>query len=785
VQGPIDRPVSVVVCTLGRQPGLRRTVDAILGQTHADLEVLVVDNDPASGGVAGLLAGVADPRLRVVPEPARGLSRARNTGLRAARGELVAYTDDDALPASTWIEALVSVIHDDPTGAVACVTGRVVAAETATAAQRWFEDLGDFDKGTDRTVWSLRPPPAALPGRPGPHSVFFPYTAGEMGSGNNMLFRTAVLRALGGFDEALGTGSPARGGEDLDVYRRIVLAGWVLVYTPDAVVRHRHRDTPRALRTQMFGYGAGMAASLTKVLVGGGPPARALLRRLPRGVYMLVWPSSAKNQKFPARTPPSLVAAETLGYLAGPLLYARSVVRARRRRAPAAPSRRPGDAPTTRAETGFRPRRVVAVDLATGSVDHPDPAVRPAHPDARVLVCWLGEPVGLVEVTAPDTEIARATGEAAWRSLRAELTAAAARHGLPPPGALADLVGAEPAPVDPPPGSRPLVTVTVAGFRNVAPTVDCVRRILLSSWTPLEVVVVDNDVDPAPLTAALQAAFGDDERVRWVHEPRQGLSFARNAGLAAAKGEITVFTDDDVRVDRRWVERLVAAFDAADDVACVTGAILPSELETQSQLWLEEFGGFHKGFRRRIFNATSHRRDMPLYPYNAGLFGSGANMAFRTEAIRSLGGFAVDLGAGTAAWGGEDLDVFQRTIAAGHTLVYEPTALMWHNHRRSYAALRRQMFHYGVGLSATVTKWMLDDRRTAAAIVRRLPPGAQYLLSPRSKKNHGKSATFPPSLTRLELLGVIVGPVAYLRSRRRARRLGAGDRQRLAAARAA
>lgn len=422
--------------------------------------------------------------------------------------------------------------------------------------------------------------------------------------------------------------------------------------------------------------------------------------------------------------------------------------------------------------TGFRPRRVLAVDLATGLLEYPEPAVRPDHPDARVLVRWLDDPVGIVEVSGPDESVVRAAGEAAWQTMRRELTEAVTRTGRPAPTAPADLavpVAERPDPRSPAAGSGPLVTVTIASFRNVEPTVDCVRRVLLSSWTPLEVVVVDNDVRPEPLATALQAAFGDDDRVRWVHEPRQGLSFARNAGLAAAKGEITVFTDDDVRVDRHWVDRLVAAFDAADDVICVTGAILPAELETQAQLWLEEFGGFHKGFDRQIFNLTTHRRDMPLYPYNAGLFGSGANMAFRTEALRRLGGYAVDLGAGTVAHGGEDLDVFQRTVSAGHTLVYEPAALMWHHHRRSEEALRRQMFRYGIGLSATVTKWMLDDRRSAVAIIRRLPRGAAYLLSPTSKKNRNKTQTFPPGLTRRELLGVLCGPVAYLRSRRRVR----------------
>jgi GT2 family glycosyltransferase len=263
----------------------------------------------------------------------------------------------------------------------------------------------------------------------------------------------------------------------------------------------------------------------------------------------------------------------------------------------------------------------------------------------------------------------------------------------------------------------------------------------------------------------MAAAFAGDDRVRWVHEPRQGLSFARNAGLAAARGEIVVFTDDDVLVDRHWVARLVAAFDAAAGVACVTGAILPAEQETQAQVWLEEYGGFHKGFSREVFNATTHRRDTPLYPYDSGQFGSGANMAFRVRALQELGGFAVDLGAGTPAHGGEDLDVLRRTISAGHTVVYEPSALMWHHHRRSLEALRRQMYRYGVGLTATVTKWVLEDRQVAADVARLLPRGLFHVAAPGSTKNQGKSTTFPGALTRLELAGMAAGPVAYLRSR--------------------
>lgn len=328
--------VSVVVCTLGRDPRLTRTVRAVLDQTHREVDLVVVDNDPSSGRVRELLADVRDARLRTVAEPVRGLSAARNAGLAAARGDLIAYTDDDAIPDATWVAESLTVFGADRTGAVTCVTGRVLAAETATQEQEWFEQAGIFDKGETRTVWSLAQGAAADLGHPGRRSAFFPYTAGEVGSGNNMVFRTAALRELGGFDEALGAGSPAKGGEDLDIFRRVLLHGDVIVYTPDAVVRHFHRDTYDALRAQMFGYGVGMSAVLTKLLLHGGRPALAVLRLVPQGVHNLLHPTSPKNVKKPEEMPRELLRTELLGYLAGPALYVKSVVVSRRRRAAAA-----------------------------------------------------------------------------------------------------------------------------------------------------------------------------------------------------------------------------------------------------------------------------------------------------------------------------------------------------------------------------------------------------------------------------------------------------------------
>ncbi|MFT4215672.1 MAG: glycosyltransferase [Micropruina sp.] len=325
--GRADIAVSVVVCTLGLEPRLVETVAALLAQTHAALEIVVVDNDPASGRVRTLLAEVADPRLRVIDEPRRGLSAARNTGLAQAAHPVVAFTDDDAMPAADWVAALAAVFDADPQ--VDCVTGLVLPAEVATRAQLFFEEAGGFGKGLGAGHWRRDGGGTALGTEPGPRGLAFPFDGG-FGSGNNMAFRAAALRALGGFDEALGAGSPTRGGEDLDAFQAVYLAGGTVVYWPAAIVRHHHRADQAALVEQLHGYGVGMAAVVTKRFLSSPAVAADVLRRLPGGLRLLLDARSAKNRGKSAVFPAEATRAERRGYLVGPVVYLRTRRRVRR-----------------------------------------------------------------------------------------------------------------------------------------------------------------------------------------------------------------------------------------------------------------------------------------------------------------------------------------------------------------------------------------------------------------------------------------------------------------------
>ncbi len=311
----------------------------------------------------------------------------------------------------------------------------------------------------------------------------------------------------------------------------------------------------------------------------------------------------------------------------------------------------------------------------------------------------------------------------------------------------------------------PFVSVIVPTHDRPEQIRDCLQSLMALHYSRYEIIVVDNAPSTSATADFMRQTYRDVPQVRYIREDHPGASWARNRGMMAAQGEILAFTDDDVVIDRYWLVELVRGFSRADDVACVTGLIMPLELETQAQLWLEEYGGFSKGFSRCVFDMRENHPKTLLYPYTAGRFGSGANMAFRAAFLRSIGGFDLALGPPSPARGGEDLAAFFQVVTRGHKLVYEPAALLYHPHRRDYMALRKQIYQYGIGLAAYLTKSVLDAPYLLLDLILKLPYCLFFILSSRSPKNSKKGENYPKELTALELKGMLYGPFAYMRSR--------------------
>jgi GT2 family glycosyltransferase len=321
-----------------------------------------------------------------------------------------------------------------------------------------------------------------------------------------------------------------------------------------------------------------------------------------------------------------------------------------------------------------------------------------------------------------------------------------------------------------PAGPVPSVSVVITTCAQMDATAAVVASVLECDPPPLEVIVVENRPQASPVPAMLSERFGADSRVRCVEEHHRGLSSARNAGLRSARGDVVVFTDDDVVLDRRWIHWIGRSFATEPDAACVTGLIIPGDLATPSQVLMEQFAGFGKGYERRVHRLSAP--SSPIFPFAAGEFGSGASTALRRDVALALGGFDPALGAGTISRGGEDLDLFVRVLFAGHAIVYEPAAMLFHRHPDAADHLRREVYSYGVGLVAMITKQALDGQ--ALAIARRIPLALRHLLSPDSRKNVRKGPAYPKRLDWIERAGMVTGPVAYLRSRRNEHRLAAG-----------
>jgi len=422
--------------------------------------------------------------------------------------------------------------------------------------------------------------------------------------------------------------------------------------------------------------------------------------------------------------------------------------------------------------------RTLLLDIEIGnpiSDIHPiDPAVAKNHPRALALVRLHTQPLGMIELSLDEDCLSgEKQVQKIWSVLQNEISAHLIQDGwaqneinairgksVPEKPSQRCLQPIETVRDDP-----PLASIILATRDRAMLLAGCIRSLTIQDYPNYEIIVVDNAPSSSSTFDLVQEIQAQHPHIRYVLEPQPGLAVARNCGFREAKGSIAAFMDDDVRVDRHWLSRLVQGFSVANNVACVTGLIIPAKLETATHVWFEWFGRFNKGYSRRIFDLEKNRINNPLYPFAAGTFGTGANMAYKTSFLHTYGGFDPALGIGSASRGGEDLAMFYQVIKSGHQLVYEPGAIVFHSHRKDYPQLQKQVFNYGVGLTAYLTKILIDQPSLIFAFMRRIPSGLFHIFSSQSLKNKNKPPDFPHELTSLEWRGMLLGPIAYLRSR--------------------
>jgi len=297
--------------------------------------------------------------------------------------------------------------------------------------------------------------------------------------------------------------------------------------------------------------------------------------------------------------------------------------------------------------------------------------------------------------------------------------------------------------------------------RLLGGALDALRGQRLPAGRSWEIVVVDNNSTDDTKDVVARFAESAPARVRYVFEPRQGHSHARNAALAEADGAVLAFMDDDVRPAEDWLSAALAALDR-EDVDIVGGRILPL-WESTPPAWLEDNAELYDNLALMTY-ADRQRLVLPFAPVPRIW---GANFVLRRRVVETVGLFDVNRGhVGTKLSGGDETDYIRRAIEQGLVAVYDPALSVHHlvprdRMRRGY--FRRWVYDYSEGKAATEP----------------LPAGAPLFGAPRwmyrrALRDVARLLVAPRSLSRQLAVCWVLGQLNGYRKRARMSRAGKG-----------
>ncbi|HXW13030.1 MAG TPA: glycosyltransferase [Terriglobia bacterium] len=292
------KQTSIIVCTTDRLTDLEECLKSLQPFRAAVAEIIVVNNGPHLAAVEQV---AQRHRARVVTEPQRGVSRARNAGVRTATGNILAFLDDDSVADPNWLPFLLAPFRDSQ---VLAVAGSVFAQSLADPVSQAFDYL-------HRAQF----PKSQLTVDGNTENGFFPMRSALVGNAN-MSLRREAFRRFGYFDTRLGRGTRIGSGEEPDFLLRVLLGGGRMVVEPAARILHRHSTEWRAVRRWAFDSGCAHTAILTKYFLQKPSLRSQILRYVASRVRRRTAPEvrAAANLKVP-RIP------LLLGSLFGPIAF--------------------------------------------------------------------------------------------------------------------------------------------------------------------------------------------------------------------------------------------------------------------------------------------------------------------------------------------------------------------------------------------------------------------------------------------------------------------------------
>jgi O-antigen biosynthesis protein len=728
-------------------------LEAIRALEYPHLEVLVVEALPIDPQLQQLVVQQF-PQFHYHSVVESGLNAARNWAIDQAQGEYIAFLDPQASPEPQWASSIVSTFATHPQ--VAIIAGltmphclqhqrQVQFAYYYALLERGFEPRHHHWHGIPQ--WN-------------------DLDMGKIGSGSNLACRRSVFNLVGRFDPALDLPGYTIGGGDWEWFLRALASGATVRYEPRMMTDWHIPSSDAAMQQQAAAQRRAFYSAIQSGI------ARYPQYRM-KFMTLALWRLALSLMRL-VRTygiPRSWSWAELQAALQSWGSYAAGL-----RYIAALP---PSPAAIALSPPPLKQMAVRTIDL-DAPLPHFDDITDYAH--LRVFLQQANQIRGKVDLHHQGAPVSREwlarTIAEQWRW---PLLAEAYDGDIPRAQQDIDqqlrdfwLPPIAPAPVRH--GDRPTASPIAIpdAISIIIPTCDRPQDLtncltyLCNQTTDrtIEIIVADNRPQSG-LTPPVVAQFPG---VCYVAEPRAGASYARNRAIAASHHEIIVMIDDDVTIPPDWLEKLLAPF-ARPEIAAVTGNVLPIELDSPAQWMCEDLkGGLSAGWER--FEVDQAWLESFEYAPPIWELGVSANAAFRASLFADprVGLMNEILGPGTPCGAGEELYLFYKILRAGYTLTYEPSAHVWHRHRQTMTALRKQQQHYMRSASACqLLVWQQDgDRRALQQMLKDMPI---YLCQYVWKRLKGENK-IPWSIVGSEFYGYYIGFWAYYQSKRRVKRLG-------------
>jgi glycosyltransferase involved in cell wall biosynthesis len=261
-----------------------------------------------------------------------------------------------------------------------------------------------------------------------------------------------------------------------------------------------------------------------------------------------------------------------------------------------------------------------------------------------------------------------------------------------------------------------IIVCTFNRVRSLARTLRSLKEMSLPSSEQWELIVVDNNSSDSTKSFVLEFKQESPVPVRYIFESQQGKPFALNMGIQSAAGELLLFTDDDVIVDRYWLRNINNTFKETDCLG-VGGKIVPV-WPSQKPSWFQTDGPY--GLMSAIANYDLGELSCELNSASAPF---GANVAFNRRAFEKYGYYRTDLGPSAGkdriGGGGEDTEFARRLLRAGERLIYSPAAIVYH----PVEPQRTQKRYF--------QQWYFEHGKSLIKLREDVPAGMHYFGVPR------------------------------------------------------